>query len=738
MANMTTLSRELPLSRGSSVLQSKADALELQYESLLSSAHKGRRSDPKESREETIAEKISQHTEEAIESQTTACLPITDHGPGVTDLSTAPANINEERKPAVGEEDGREGVIKQPQSESGASYEVSQATPSQNDCSALYQTMGLPVSSNNLSGQDSCMQSLPSCTSESEPRRIRAFAKLEFDDGQFYMNTYSVELGRDRRAAGRAKMEAGFLSRKGSSLGDIPPLFDQARNISNGNIGLGQLSDSGGIVAHDDLEKRHALRRKKSKKSRSTSSSSRLVSRKNSMVYPEVQTDYPPVSMLPPGKTTSKAPPDISALLPPPDECPFVPIQPPNGARHQVISRQHLKINYNSEKQGFDMLVIGRNGAFHDGEWRAPGEVQSLHDGSIIQIGGTQIKFILPELERRASREDNEDSVSGKMSFQFENDRGERITMSNSESSEVEALESVSPSEELSESGMDSSSNESGDDEADEEDEEEEIGEDHEGGSEEAEEVDDFENQGQHVKRTNMIHSADLDEERVHTRAMRRQSKPAKSSSAADSRPGAKVPRKLRLTLASQDSRIQTKTSKNNNKLAVTERKEKILKQKKHHKSKAEKSEVPRENETAEQVAQSNEDQTCPKSDNGNQPPVANKIADRMNNNQEHPYPDLPPGIVIPPRRKGPGRPPKDGFMSKREKALLIRQAKEAEKSRKLGLVPGQLPTSAPKGKLLIYNLVRFVIVSNYAYVVVSIEKRKYTKRRLEAGSTQM
>ena len=699
MANVTTLSRELPLSRSSSVLQSKVDALESQYETLLSNSQKGNGSDYKITGKETVTDKISQHVENISLSSTVLSTPMVDPGSALTSLQYAPPETPEVATSGVDRDDRRDGLKEQLHSESGASIDVSQATPSQHDHNSLCQVNGLLPSSNTFSVQDSYMQSLPSCTSESEPRRIRAFAKLEFDDGQFYMNTYSVELGRDRRAAGRAKLDAGLLPRKGSSLGDMPPLFEHRRNISNSNIGLSQLSDSGGIVAQESIETKQAVRRKKSKKSRSTSSSSRHMSRKSSMVYPEVQTNYPPLSMLPPGRISSKAPPDISALLPPPDECPFVPIQPPNGARHQVISRQHLKINYNSEKQGFDMLIIGRNGAFHDGEWRAPGEVQPLHDGSIIQIGGTQIKFILPELERRASRENNEDSVSGKMSFQFENEQGESITMSNSESSEVEALESVNSNDSSSlESGTGTSSNHSGDDEVEEsdEDEENEDGRDRE---QESDEADELEARGQMAKRIDAIQSADPDEERVHTRAMRRQSKPTKLS-AAKPRSGVKVPKKLRLTLsASKDSRTQSKLSRTTKGLAGTERMGEGLKAKKYHKIKLEKQEVLQQSETVEQTSQSNEDQARLRAKNDSQLPAANDSINRMNSTQEHPYPDLPPGIIIPPRRKGPGRPPKDGFMSKREKALLIRQAKEAEKSRKLGLVPDQIPTSTPKRK---------------------------------------
>ncbi|KAI9695168.1 MAG: hypothetical protein M1820_008874 [Bogoriella megaspora] len=42
----------------------------------------------------------------------------------------------------------------------------------------------------------------------------------------------------------------------------------------------------------------------------------------------------------------------------------------------------------------------------------------------------------------------------------------------------------------------------------------------------------------------------------------------------------------------------------------------------------------------------------------------------------------------VPVKRKGPGRPPKDGIMSKRERQARAKQAKEAEKAKKLGLPP--------------------------------------------------
>jgi hypothetical protein len=63
-----------------------------------------------------------------------------------------------------------------------------------------------------------------------------------------------------------------------------------------------------------------------------------------------------------------------------------------------------------------------------------------------------------------------------------------------------------------------------------------------------------------------------------------------------------------------------------------------------------------------------------------------------MQNGEDINVPGLPAGIIIPARKKGPGRPPKDGVMSKRERAQLIKQAKEREKAIKLGLDPSTIP----------------------------------------------
>ena len=82
------------------------------------------------------------------------------------------------------------------------------------------------------------------------------------------------------------------------------------------------------------------------------------------------------------------------------------------------------------------------------------------------------------------------------------------------------------------------------------------------------------------------------------------------------------------------------------------------------------------------------------------------------------------------PKRKGPGRPPKNGLMSKREQALLVRQAKEAAKAEAM-----KNGTAKPgKGKEeKSGNLGDIQIPSSEA----KPEKRKYTKRKKPEGQPE-
>lgn len=65
----------------------------------------------------------------------------------------------------------------------------------------------------------------------------------------------------------------------------------------------------------------------------------------------------------------------------------------------KVVSRQHATITYNLDLRCWELSVLGRNGARIDGQKVpvGPAHSSSLHSGAILDIGGTQMMFILPD-----------------------------------------------------------------------------------------------------------------------------------------------------------------------------------------------------------------------------------------------------------------------------------------------------------------------------------------------------
>ncbi|KAI9730655.1 MAG: hypothetical protein M1818_008137 [Claussenomyces sp. TS43310] len=270
--------------------------------------------------------------------------------------------------------------------------------------------------------------------------RISAYAMLEFDDGQFYMNTYSVILGRDlvaARAAMRRDDEAARVLEGAEPK--TPVRIKREESCYTKSI----MSESGGILREggdSDSEGRAKRRkhRKASKKSKSTASSSQDgATLLNRPAQPNGRIDYQPQSQVrrhAPDQDTGAKPVDPASLRPSPHDCPLVGIHPPastSAGAYKAISRRHVKIAYNSKKNLFEAQIIGRNGAFVDDEFYYHKDVVPLKSGSLLQIGGVVVRFVLPDValgqtgaERPLCEEDNvaaRYSEGGKeMSFEFE------------------------------------------------------------------------------------------------------------------------------------------------------------------------------------------------------------------------------------------------------------------------------------------------------------------------------
>ena len=344
---------------------------------------------------------------------------------------------------------------------------------------------------------------------EADETRIQAYAMLEFPDGQFYMNTYSVILGRDlaaARAAMRRDAELARQKEEEETMGEPKTPIRSKRDESKYTRSV--VSESGGILREDgdDSDSDDRVRRRKgrkaSKKSKSTGSSSQRMSRRNSLPQLNGRIEYQAQSQVRRHAPDSSGavPVDPASLRPSPHDCPLVGIHPPAttpASGFKAISRQHVKIAYNLKKNLFEAEIIGRNGAFVDDEFYHHLNVVELKSGSQLQIGGVVVRFILPDVaigETGAEHHiDYDDSMVGnryseggkEMSFDFEDTPrdGALVQDSSEESSEgedggLENEDDVGDGEDVEGEGDDEEDMENSDqsDGADgEEDEEEEV-----------------------------------------------------------------------------------------------------------------------------------------------------------------------------------------------------------------------------------------------------------------------
>ena len=498
---------------------------------------------------------------------------------------------------------------------------------------------------------------------ESDPPRIRAFAKLDFEDGEFYMNTYSVELGRDLRSAARLAHERetegsqGFETRsrkRSDSGGEASQSSTQPRRDETRNLASSVISESGGIVGlgAQDGEPGKKFRGNKSK---STNSSSQKKSRKEFTNYQALA-----MASLMDGDYGVSPLPDFLPI--PHEACPLLPIHPPAmlegvPAGQRSISRKHVRISFNFEKRLFEATILGRNGAFVDDQWYPRGDIQTLRSGYWIQVGGVRVRFLLPEVPLGATGAEvsagSDPTSGGKMSFEFEDGRGER-NLFPSDSSDFTSSES----------------------EDEDEDEDEDDGEDEDEGKDE-DEVEDEGEGDEEAGDTSIYPDDELGE------------------IGDDEEEGEDRMEDIEQALTKDDS-----VDEEPEEVAKPIRTKKVTKAKVGPNVKAKpKSKVKPKVTAKAKVKAIVKPEPVPKP-----APVA-----------------ATPGLP----RKGPGRPPKNGIMSKREQALLARQAREAAKAAALEASGGQ--SEAGKG-----TDTNGAILENGTGLNPNQPpaKRKYTKRK--------
>lgn len=275
----------------------------------------------------------------------------------------------------------------------------------------------LSVADGEAWNQSSQRDGTQSVAASEQQNQIQAFAKLEFDDGEFYMNTYAVELGRDIRAARIAAQRELPVPRKRSASDGGSVRSSRSRKDPSRRYGV--VSETGGVIGVDPLtsdQEKDSTRMK----AKSPSSSSQQLSRKSSLNMPKVDYNALALESLPEGALGSMNT-ESGVALPSPDLTPLIPIHPPTSVDgfstgHKSISRKHIRIAFNFESHLFEVKVLGVNGVFIDEEWYAQGEVQPLVSGSVLQIGTVGIRFVLPDVppgETGAEMAEGSDPLSG-------------------------------------------------------------------------------------------------------------------------------------------------------------------------------------------------------------------------------------------------------------------------------------------------------------------------------------
>jgi len=278
----------------------------------------------------------------------------------------------------------------------------------------------LPIPGEGVDGLPSAMHPLVS-TEEG----LESFARIEFADSVFQMTTYAVIIGRDQRAMEQAKRderraeEYRRIAEEHAAQGLPPP--NPIMQERNRKFSKSYVSEEGGMLGPESDGESVTRPQKKRKRTRSVGSSQNDAEGQEEQLIMDRQ--Y--VS-----HTPGAAAVDLKSLRPSPHHTPFIGIHSPGpdiASKTKAISREHLKIQFNAEKNVFEAIPLHKNGFFCDDvHYRQDSVV--LKSGARLQIKDVDFTFIINGVERgRTGAEDLEDgpkrrySEGGKeMSVEFE------------------------------------------------------------------------------------------------------------------------------------------------------------------------------------------------------------------------------------------------------------------------------------------------------------------------------
>ncbi|KAI4695041.1 uncharacterized protein J4E84_001665 [Alternaria hordeiaustralica] len=593
--------------------------------------------------------------------------------------------------------------------------------------------------SNNLNGAD--MSGMPMDMNSAFPpmnpfmppttnERLTAFARLRFDDGSYYMHTYQITLGRNLDLAHRDMkrlIKAEALHKKGHvkaanehlhGLDEVNGKKDKKKKRKGDRRGARSvISEKGGILsAPIESMPMEYQQRRQSNASHSLSSNSHPTGESGE----EKPAERAPQDMI--MQAFPEVPAQFDGHVPEdPNDCPFVPIHPQQimaktgSLGPKGISREHAKIFFDFDAGHFCIKVLGNNGLHHEGEFYPRGETIPLDHGDHLQLGAVNIHFFLPDVALTEQQRHRQESGSRPMSFSFENGNGQ-LESDEHISSESEDQQSVNPRHVYYHHPVSDSDDDDG--LAD-------------------EEMDDYEEPAPKprqktslkLKIKNLPPAPSKESKKAHKR--KHQHRELTPEEPPTKKVKLKVKDTAKLKEAIRESAKEPKVQKERREpkepkepkekeVAVPEEPKKP-KEPKEPKEKGKapaktpakapvKSETPVEEPVKDIPAAPKPEQPSKPPPNDTAPVLrkphegeleAGGDIDGLITEEMAIQHNLPRNLIghVVEKRKGPGRPPKDGIMSKRQRSQLIKQAKDIERARAAGIDPADIPIPISKPK---------------------------------------
>ncbi|GAA5925319.1 uncharacterized protein JCM15063_004990 [Sporobolomyces koalae] len=220
--------------------------------------------------------------------------------------------------------------------------------------------------------------------------RIQAFAKLEFDRFDIYIQKLSVVLG--RRPASAWSRKASMASQDLDGLGSQPPLVKQEESAFTLPADPPLVSPGACTSA---IDKGKAKVEDESFAEFIRSSPPPLETAPAPALEPQpMRTEIQAQTATPePIASTSKLSP-VPDPLPAAQSTTDIDLGP-----RRAISRQHARLYYDHEVGGWILEVLGRNGVVIEGHWRAKGQKTLLLEKTKLQIADRIFHFLLPTID---------------------------------------------------------------------------------------------------------------------------------------------------------------------------------------------------------------------------------------------------------------------------------------------------------------------------------------------------